>query len=600
MVISKVSTRPHKKMSDPYIANDIGVTKYVRYLPGRTTQIHQFLPRRLRVLFLRFQRTRSRTMARFYDLFAQSDLRRRQSSLGMASLLNVVLVGSMLIFGRFTIAIPNAPASTFNISLVSQASDSIYPELRNPEIAVDLTPTEAEVIEVEPELIEPEPLEPEPIEPEPVELEPVEPDPVELELEPEPEPVIPEPEPEPVEAEPEIETAPEEVVLPDLDLLVEDIFSQPAEISEQPLIPDPVEEGQEEASQGNDAVQLEQLALNDVELERETGPAPVPAEDDEVEQQPEEGQTPDEVDDPLIVTEVPIQESVTEDILDEDQEIIDPETVDPVVVEALSQLSAEELAALEGNDDDEDEENQPAQAGSGTLTPEDILARLRNNNTRRANGNQNALSQVTGDDQFDQAPVFGARSGQLAGAQLPTVDLPAALQSSGGTLANLGGASGVIAIFCQEQFTNPDKVAECAGRVQILSGWRPGDSGEDYSRAVAYLRQARAKSGGVGGPELDKIIGPRQARILKSFERAVDLTVNNGVALGDIGDVTAGSVSEDIDLTPGPLGPRPLRNDPIFSNRDVRNVDRTLRELERAKREIEDAADEGDDDEGDQ
>jgi len=72
------------------------------------------------------------------------------------------------------------------------------------------------------------------------------------------------------------------------------------------------------------------------------------------------------------------------------------------------------------------------------------------------------------------------------------------------------------------------------------------------------------------------------------------------VALGDIGDVTAGSVSEDIDLTPGPLGPRPLRNDPIFSNRDVRNVDRTLRELERAKREIEDAADEGDDDEGDQ
>lgn len=83
-----------------------------------------------------------------------------------------------------------------------------------------------------------------------------------------------------------------------------------------------------------------------------------------------------------------------------------------------------------------------------------------------------------GDDAFDEAPTRAA---------IPKIDLPPGAQSGA------PGASGVVAIFCPKEFRNKDKAAECAGRTEIRSGWRPGASGEDFSKAVRLLKEQRAQ-----------------------------------------------------------------------------------------------------------
>jgi len=75
---------------------------------------------------------------------------------------------------------------------------------------------------------------------------------------------------------------------------------------------------------------------------------------------------------------------------------------------------------------------------------------------------------------------------------LPDVDLPE---------AQAGGPAGVVALRCNDIFSDPDKAAECAGRPEIRSGWTRGE--EDWSGIVSSLRR-----GGINVPDDGPLIGP--------------------------------------------------------------------------------------------
>ncbi|MEM6648990.1 MAG: hypothetical protein AAF603_01930 [Pseudomonadota bacterium] len=80
-------------------------------------------------------------------------------------------------------------------------------------------------------------------------------------------------------------------------------------------------------------------------------------------------------------------------------------------------------------------------------------------------------------------------SPQSGGIALPEVALPR-------TAPGEGTPDGIVALNCYDQFKDPDKAAECAGR-EILSGWRAeaANIGEDWARIAEDLRR-----GGVGRP----------------------------------------------------------------------------------------------------
>ncbi|MBY0420657.1 MAG: hypothetical protein K2Q06_00030, partial [Parvularculaceae bacterium] len=111
----------------------------------------------------------------------------------------------------------------------------------------------------------------------------------------------------------------------------------------------------------------------------------------------------------------------------------------------------------------------------------------------------------SGDDAFDEAP---------ARAAIPKIDLPPGAQSGA------PGASGVVAIFCPKEFKNKDKAAECAGRTEIRSGWRPGASREDFSKAVRLLKEQRAQ--GKTGADPSVTFTPGVARRLDQEYRDRD------------------------------------------------------------------------------
>ncbi|HXI88078.1 MAG TPA: hypothetical protein VNH64_11500, partial [Parvularculaceae bacterium] len=183
---------------------------------------------------------------------------------------------------------------------------------------------------------------------------------------------------------------------------------------------------------------------------------------------------------------------------------------------------------------------------------------------------------ASGDDQFDSNP-FGPSPSRMA---LPAVDLPEGVKEQG------GGKSGVVAIFCPEQFKNKDKAAECAGRTQILSGWKPGSSGEDWSKAIALLKADRAA--GKSGSDIEKVVGPEAARRIKDAENVKGLTDFRRNA-----DKTPGAPNED-NLTAGwgrpNIGPQPfnpnwtLRDDPLVTNKDVSKLGKDLDAANAAKK----------------
>ncbi len=298
-------------------------------------------------------------------------------------------------------------------------------------------------------------------------------------------------------------------------------------------------------------------------------------------------------------------------------EVIGDEAVDELVVDARDSAEiADDILLTEDQLDGEDEEEEEAGtdqplAAAEVLDPTDILRGLQQRNT-----NQGNAAIVTGDDAFDVEPVFGSRAGRLAGARsrLPIVELPQ-IEGQGSAPGAVAGASGVVAIFCEEQFSDPNKIAECAGRVQILSGWRPGDSGEDYSRAVELIREAQRRgrgnqpdyvpgtgrfSGTGEGVVDDPLFGPIDNTFLDTFARrnrnnnldkADNARADNGInrGLAEVGDPLATSVNaaeNGIDIGPGPLG-RTAVEPPSETIRDVRKFEREQRRLEELRREAE-------------
>jgi hypothetical protein len=210
--------------------------------------------------------------------------------------------------------------------------------------------------------------------------------------------------------------------------------------------------------------------------------------------------------------------------------------------------------------DDEDKEEEPTETAAEEAAPTEAPPL--------------AEAEPANDDAFDEAPVFGRP--RMA---LPNVDLP-----EGETAANPGD-SGVVAIFCPEEFKNKDKAAECAGRTEIKSGWRPG-SGENYDEAIRLLKKDR--QAGRDGVAPSAILGAEGRAIeaaaavdaLKDFRRSQD-------AIND----PAGASSGNIDNTLGQpnIGPREfepgwtIRDDPTVSREEAEKLKKALEEAEKRK-----------------
>ena len=158
--------------------------------------------------------------------------------------------------------------------------------------------------------------------------------------------------------------------------------------------------------------------------------------------------------------------------------------------------------------------------------------------------------EITGDDAFDNQSRFIKPRVALP---LPNVDLPE------GETPALPGESGVVAIFCPEEFQNEDKQQECAGRTEIRSGWRPGSSGEDWSEATRLLKQQRREGGVANGPAPAQVVPPAVARRLEDERRARELSDFRRSA-EDVNDLSrSGDTLDDTFVRPdiGPPGVEP-------------------------------------------
>lgn len=176
------------------------------------------------------------------------------------------------------------------------------------------------------------------------------------------------------------------------------------------------------------------------------------------------------------------------------------------------------------------------------------------------------------DDMFDEEPVFSGRHFVMPRVELPQGEAPA-----------VAGSSGVVAIFCPEQFSNEDKAKECAGRRELRSGWRPGDSGEDWTRATALLKGARERGefGPSIGPTARELERARDERLIRDVtdpRRSQD-SVNN---LPDAGD---DNIMRGVEGNRPSIGPAPF--EPGWTRRDQGEL--TQKELDEIKKAMEEA-----------
>jgi hypothetical protein len=190
----------------------------------------------------------------------------------------------------------------------------------------------------------------------------------------------------------------------------------------------------------------------------------------------------------------------------------------------------------------------------------------------------------TGDDAFDEEPVLGARK------PLPSVDLPAGAQAAA------PGASGVVAIFCPEEFKNKDKAAECAGRTDIRSGWKPGASGEDWSEAVKLLKQARQRGEGGADPSVTFTpdVARRMQRDYQNKDSAPSVLGGQRPSTDGFGGVENKTQSSDDNYERGlgrpaigpaePLSADQRRDRAPVSGRQIKQLEKALDEAEEAKK----------------
>ncbi|MEK7266047.1 MAG: hypothetical protein AAB227_08110 [Pseudomonadota bacterium] len=182
-----------------------------------------------------------------------------------------------------------------------------------------------------------------------------------------------------------------------------------------------------------------------------------------------------------------------------------------------------------------------------------------------------AVKPATGDDMFDEEPVFNGR--RLA---LPSVNLPK------GDTSAVPGTSGVVAIYCPEEFKDKEKIAECAGRPEIRSGWRPGSSGEDFSKAAAVLKD-RKQHGDFSNDAVT--FGPEIARQIEQRRRTEDLEdFRKKQDLGNAGIASDPAAGTRPDLAPPIDDPSwTRRDDPLVNQKDVEKLRKELEEAEKKK-----------------
>ncbi|MEM6536700.1 MAG: hypothetical protein AAF668_03105 [Pseudomonadota bacterium] len=516
-----------------------------------------------------------RAVNRRLDDIAESKALRSRASLLAAAIVNIVALSLLAAYGRVTIFVPNRPADSINIVLVNVPEAPLPINLREAAEPPELAP-EPEIepeLEPEPELPpEPEP-EPEPQqaseqepEPEP-EPEPIEPTP-EPEPEPEPEaepvaeepaPVEPEPEPEPVpEPEPTSEPEPELVI----DLSVTPQFTQ--ETSEpEPFV---VEPGVPSTAGLNDlepAASPDDPSLDELDLSITPQQERVARDQDPINEQ-----SPADTDQPLVTDEPDLDVAPAIEVADEEGES-DPGASDED--DGLIEL-ADDGATLD-TEQEEEGLGLPAPAPGEDGAPD--FSRL-------FPGANEADGAVTGDDAFDEDPLSGRRYG-LPAVDLPNVGLGA---SPNGAAAALPGESGVVAIFCPEEFrNNPEKAKECAGRPEIRSGWRPGSSGEDFSGAARLLGEQRR--GGFAGDDIGgrfsnrrsiEAVESAQEKALNDFRRSQGSINDLGTTVGDFGNNAA---SDRPNIGPAPVEPSwSRRDDPNLSAEDLEKL---RKELDRAE-----------------
>ncbi|MEQ1931653.1 MAG: hypothetical protein ABL957_14145, partial [Parvularculaceae bacterium] len=131
--------------------------------------------------------------------------------------------------------------------------------------------------------------------------------------------------------------------------------------------------------------------------------------------------------------------------------------------------------------------------------------------------------------------------------------------------------------------------AECAGRTEIKSGWRPGVGREDWAEAVRLLKKDRAAGragvapSDVYGAEVGGAIEDAAAvDALKDFRKSQD-PVNNQAA--------DGSANLNRTLGQPDIGPKAvepgwtLRDDPLVSRDEAEKLRKALEEAEKKKTE---------------
>ena len=347
--------------------------------------------------------------------------------------------------------------------------------------------------------------------------------------------IAPEPEPEPVE-EPEITPEPEPDPVPE---------PEPEPEPEDQAPPEPEPEPEPEI-------------LPEPEPVVDLTPEPAFARPSEIEEAP---MIPDEPSSP----EAPgLDEPAPGDIFVEGEQTPAEEAPPLITVEPETrQAQSEQDAGEERPDDDEDLENTLGERGAGD---DDQVE-------REAVAPSQETQEPAGDDMFDEEPVFGGRRFVLPQVELPT-----------GETSTMPGTSGVVAIYCPEEFEDREKIAECAGRPEIRSGWRPGATGEDFSRAVELLKEQRARGVYTGD---SATFGPEIARRMEQQRREQDLT-DFRRSQDDVNDIGATSNDPAAGTRPD-IGPAPFepswtrRQDPLVDQKDVDRLRRELEEAENAK-----------------
>jgi outer membrane biosynthesis protein TonB len=302
------------------------------------------------------------------------------------------------------------------------------------------------------------------------------------------------------------------------------------------------------------------------EIVKEPPPEPEPAVEPEPEPEPERAREPEIEPEP---EPAPILDLTPEPDFSPPEE-------EPAAVVTQEAPALDEGQLSVGDRTQEDAPQTPAEEAPPLISAPsaDDLAEQERKKKEEEEAAAAAAPPPQGDDMFDEAPVLARPR-----LPLPAIDLPE------GTASAAPGQSGVVAIFCNEQFRDKDKAAECAGRTDLRSGWRPGASGEKWDEAIRLLREGRARGEDGPDPRYDPNFAVRAEELksvddLTDFRKsqdAVNAPQNQEPSILHEGDRPAiGGKAFEPSWT--------LKDDPDVSAKDAEKLKQELEESEKNKR----------------